>query len=283
MSLLSFLPVIASVIGGVVQSRAADKATSAQVGAAQDGMDFQRENSELARDAILGSSRGAADALRGGRDRQINVLNRGYDRQKDALRPDLQAGRRAQNVQNYLNGIGPKPGFYDGMRETDAYQFRLNEGLDAVTESAAARGGLFSGATLRGLQDRGAGLADQFENNYYSRIAGQAAQGAQARNVLASYAGQNAANVSNVVGSTAGGIANIRNNRGTSIANAYMGLGSNLANGAAAIGNAQSAGAIARGNAWSDMTNNALSGWMYGQQSGAFGGDKAGAKAGSWF
>lgn len=45
--------------------------------------------------------------------------------------------------------------------ESPAYKFQLSEGMNAIETSAAARGDLLSGATMKGLQRYGQGLASQ--------------------------------------------------------------------------------------------------------------------------
>ena len=54
--------------------------------------------------------------------------------------------------------------------ETDpGYAFRLSEGMKALDRTAAARGGLLSGATLKGAQRYNQGLASQEYENAYNR------------------------------------------------------------------------------------------------------------------
>ena len=128
------------------------------------------------------------------------------------------------------NRTGGTP--YQGMQETDAYRFRVNQAQDALEASAAARGGLYSGRTMEALQAQRMGLAGQFEDNYYNRIAGGAAAGQAAAGQQAQ-AGQNYA---------------------TGASNA-------LAN----IGNAQAAGAIGVGNALQGGINNGIGLYQYQQ------------------
>lgn len=49
------------------------------------------------------------------------------------------------------------------------WQFRLNQGLDALQNSAAARGGLLSGGTARAVNDYAQGSASQEYGNAYNR------------------------------------------------------------------------------------------------------------------
>lgn len=54
--------------------------------------------------------------------------------------------------------------FYD-----PSYEWRLNQGLDAMEQSAAARGSLMSGETLRALNDYAGGSASQEFSNAFNR------------------------------------------------------------------------------------------------------------------
>lgn len=52
-----------------------------------------------------------------------------------------------------------------------SYQFALEEGLGGIERTAAARGGLLSGRTLKAAQRFGTGLAGQLSENYLNRLA----------------------------------------------------------------------------------------------------------------
>lgn len=69
-------------------------------------------------------------------------------------RPERQMAT-AQNVNMFMD-----PG----------YQFRMNQGLNAIQSSAAAKGLLGSSATLNGIQDYAQGLASQEFGNAYNRF-----------------------------------------------------------------------------------------------------------------
>lgn len=153
---------------------------------------------------------------------------------------DMEAAQAYANA----NKIGGTE--YQGMQETDAYKFRVSEGVNAIDAGAAARGGLYSGKTMQDLQTYGQGQADQFENNYYSRISGGAAQG-QAAAAQTAQAGQNYA---------------------TANSNA-------LSN----IGNAQAAGAIGVGNALQSGLNNGIGLYQYQKSLNGTGGGSGG---GNW-
>lgn len=117
---------------------------------------------------------------------------------------------------------------YQGFQKTPGYDFQLSQGMDALQSTAAARGGLMSGATMQAAQTFGQGLANQEYGNYLARL-GSLASGGQA---------------------AAGNAANAGANYQTTASNALAG-----------IGNAQAAGAIGSANALSSGINNTM-GWL---------------------
>lgn len=61
------------------------------------------------------------------------------------------------------------PGDYSKFFASPDYQFRQQEGLNIVENSAAAHGGLYSGDTLRGITDYSSNLAAGEYGNYFAR------------------------------------------------------------------------------------------------------------------
>jgi len=120
------------------------------------------------------------------------------------------------------------------------YAFRMGEGLKALDRSAAARGGLLSGATLRGVTRYGQDLASQEYQNAFNRYQlerqarlnplqslagmGQTTAGTMGSNALAygQQAGESAAQMGNVRASQYMGQANALSNALSGIGNAYM-------------------------------------------------------------
>lgn len=100
----------------------------------------------------------------------------------------------------------------DRLRATPGYQFAFNEGQRGLESSAAARGGLFSGAAGKALTKYGQGMADQQYGTHLNRLASLAGIGQTATNTVGGW-GQNAA--SNV----ATGLQNAGNARASGIAN----------------------------------------------------------------
>lgn len=78
------------------------------------------------------------------------------------------------------------------------YAFRLSEGMKALDRTAASRGGLLSGATLKGAQRYGSDLASQEYGNAYNRFqANRATQSQEYQNAFNRYQAERAAQEQN--------------------------------------------------------------------------------------
>ncbi len=123
------------------------------------------------------------------------------------------------------------------------YQFRLQQGEDAINRNALAKGRYNSGSVLRALQDFNSGLASQEFQSSYNRFRGQ--QGDRYNRIAAlSGVGQTQTNLDN-------------QNR---MATAGQ-IGGNLIG----AGNAAAAGQIGHANAWAGALNNGIN-WYQGNQ-----------------
>lgn len=152
-----------------------------------------------------------------------------YDQTRMDLMPYADAGR--SSLSQLMGQMGPNGYFnqtYDGqdIYSDPSYQFRLNEGLDAVQSGAAAQGGLLSGATLKALQGYGQDMASQEYQNAYNRFN---ADQTNRYNRL-----------SNIVG--------LGQNAAAQQGNAGMQTAQAVANNTMSGANAQAAGQIAAGN-----------------------------------
>ena len=81
-------------------------------------------------------------------------------------------------------------GQYGGFIASPGYQFRLDQGLKAIERSAAARGGLRSGATMKALNDYAQGTASDEFQRYSAGLQSLAGVGQSATQSIAQ-AGQN--------------------------------------------------------------------------------------------
>lgn len=110
----------------------------------------------------------AAKAQAGAADRAAEGQERMFERQVELSEPWRKAGETA------LNKLVPLATEYTpfGMSQFQAdpgYGFRMSEGMKALERSAAARGGLLSGATLKGIQRFGQDLGSQEYMNAFNR------------------------------------------------------------------------------------------------------------------
>jgi len=170
----------ASLVGGAISAYGASRAARTQAQAAQQGLDAQE---------------------------------RMFQRQVELQEPFRQTGLTAQNQLLTLLGMpGGEAGSAEygmatrpfGMADFQAdpgYAFRLQEGLQALERSAAARGGLMSGATGKALTRYGQEAASQEYMNAFNRYQAERAarlnplqallgQGQSAANTLTGAAGQ---------------------------------------------------------------------------------------------
>lgn len=140
-----------SIFSGLLGSNAASKATDA-------GVQASEKNTALARD-IFNLTR--AD----------NTLGRNVGNQSlMALAQLTGLVPTAAGQQSPISQFQKSPG----------YQFRLGEGVNAIDRSAASRGLLNSGGTLKALTRYGQGVGSDEFNNYTNRLGMLAGFGTQA-------------------------------------------------------------------------------------------------------
>ena len=191
-------------------------------------------------DAAKKAAQGIAESNAGSNQLMAQINAQNQARQE----PFYQAGLKA--LPAYSQGVMPGGNLVRPFAESDfkadpGYGFRMSEGLKTIDRSAAARGGLLSGATLKGVQRYGQDLASQEYQNAYNRYTGdQATQ----RNALASLTGfaptassaiqsGNVAygtNAANLASNTANAMAGAGATRSSSYGNALAGIGQNVYN-----------------------------------------------------
>lgn len=109
----------------------------------------------------------AAKAQAGAADRAAEGQERMFERQVELSEPWRKAGEQALNKLIPLTDYTP---FSMAQFQADpGYGFRMSEGMKALERGAAARGGLLSGATLKGIQRFGQDLASQEYTNAFNR------------------------------------------------------------------------------------------------------------------
>ncbi len=210
---------------------AAITATAAIGGAAISG--------KAAKKAAATQERAAQDATA--------AQERMFQRQTELQAPFREGGLTAQNELMRLLGIGgdntaagygsmAKAFGTDQFQQDPGYAFRQAEGMKALERSAAARGNLLSGSTLKGVQRFGQDLASQEYQNAFNRYQVERAarlnplqslmgSGQSATNVLTGAAGQMGQNeASNIY------------NAGQARASGYIGSANALTNALGQIG-----------------------------------------------
>ena len=139
--------------------------------------------------AILGagasiySGNKAADAAEKAAAQSAALQKAQYEQTRADLGQYRDVGGNALSQLSKLYGFdGPdaQQAGFDQFRADPGYQYALNQGTQQVETSRAASGGLFSGGTLKAIQDRGMNLADQGYSNYLSRLRATAESGQNA-------------------------------------------------------------------------------------------------------
>lgn len=204
----------AAIGGAVISSKASKKASAAQVQASQEANAAQE---------------------------------RMFQRQTELQEPFRQGGLTAQQEIMQLLGIGgnktaagygsmAQPFGTQQFQQDPGYAFRQSEGMKALERSAAARGNLMSGSTMKGIQRFGQDLASQEYQNAFNRyqversarlnpLQSLMGSGQSATNVLTGAAGQMGQNeASNIY------------NAGQARASGYIGSANALTNALGQIG-----------------------------------------------
>lgn len=141
-----------------------------------------------------------------------------YEQTRADLAPYREAGTGALGTYETalgLRGAGPQGDYWGGMVYDPQFVSATNLGLQGVQRSAAARGGLFGGRTLKELQDYGQNAYYGYGQNRLNQLAGLTTMGqnaaAQTGTLGAQYAdmiGKGTANAGALMGAGYAGIGN---------------------------------------------------------------------------
>jgi hypothetical protein len=204
----------------------------------------------------------AADVQSQSADRALALQEKLYNQQIGLQEPYRQAGLTGQNRLMELLGLGGNAGaagYGQYARDFGAsdfqadpgYAFRLSEGQKALERSAAARGGLISGSTLKAATRYGGDAASQEYQNAFARYQTSRANQLQPLGTLMASGQSAAANV----GSAAG-------NYGVNAGNLITGAGNAIAGGITGAGNAAAAGQYGMANTLSNAINTGVSSYQ---------------------
>lgn len=253
---------IAAIGGALIQGSAAKKAAKSQEAAANRDIAFQTETRDLIRND-LGVYRSGGNLAQQALDFELGLGTRPMvggqapaietytipgtpgatslsssiirkqpmgSRATTGYRVNGQTFSTMEEAQAYANANRTGGTEYGGYTKTPGYDFRLQTGMDALQSSAAARGGLYSGAALRDSQKFGQDYGSNEYGNYLARLGARADTGMSAAQMSGSASQQAAAGVSNALGN---------------------------------IGNAQAAGYVGAGNALTGGLQNLAGLWNY--------------------
>jgi len=182
-------------------------------------------------------SSSAAKTQAASADRASQIQQENFEQTRKDLMPYKQAGDTSLNQ---LMGQMTPDGYFNqtytgqDIYSDPSYQFRLQQGQDAIQSSAAAKGGLLTGATLKALQNYGQESASQEYSNAYNRFN---ADQTNRYNRL-----------SNLVG--------IGQNAAAQVGNAGAQTSQAVANNTMAGANSIAAGQVASANNWANTANN---------------------------
>jgi hypothetical protein len=201
------------------------------------------------------AAQGAADTSAAASDRASEVQREMFERNVELNAPFREAGVNA------LNKLVPLTEYQnfgmDQFQQDPGYAFRMSEGMKGLERSAAARGGLLSGSTLKGIQRFGQDRASQEYQNAFNRY------GIERERRLAPL--QSLAGVGQTTSQQLGAA-------GTGFANTMGNIGMNQA---AIAGNAR----MARASAYGDTTNQLAN--LAGRYFGGSGGNRLSFGSGS--
>jgi hypothetical protein len=267
------LGTVGAVGGALIGSNAATQASKAQQRATQQGM----------------------GALTGAYNQGQGFMKPAYDvGQQNLATLNQMVNQGAYNVGPYNYQMGQAPQDQFNFKTDPGYQFRMQQGSNAMNSAAAKAGGQLSGGTQKALQRYGQGFASNEFGNAFNRFANQRDFN-QGQYQFGTTAGMtNAMNQYNSQNQQAqqqynrmAGLADLGVTGGQNMANYAQNYGNQMAGQWGNMGNAQAAGAMGRGQAWQTGFNN-LTGGLGGQGGlsdmlqqllGGFGGSRSGGSS----
>lgn len=183
------------------------------------GANMASRSAQSAADTTAAASREATAAQQQAASEQVALQREMFERQMAMQEPYRKAGEQA------LNRLVPLATEYtpfgqQQFQQDPGYAFRLSEGMKALNQQAAARGGLMSGNALRAAQQYVQGLASQEYQNAFNRYLAErearlnplqslAGVGQTTAQQVGSAGREMASNIGNIYGTTASNIGNI--------------------------------------------------------------------------
>lgn len=168
------MPVAAAVggtiAGGLLSSKGAKSAAKTQANAADRASQVQQDMYEQTRQDLDPFRQAGTDAL----GRLVGMTGSGNNYRGDPFQfnGSNEASYNSNPFQfnggNQYTSEQYQPSEFN-FKESPGYQFRKQQGMDGIQSSAAASGGLLSGATLKALNNHNSNLASQEYNNAFNQ------------------------------------------------------------------------------------------------------------------
>lgn len=193
----------AAIIGGVIAGAGA-------IGAAAISSNAQKKASQQATKAAQTAT-----------DQNIALQRDIYGQNKGVLSPYVGVGTQATGALNALLYGNDNGASMRALEASPGYQFRVNQGMNALNTGWAARGLLNSGAAQKAAITFGQNIGSEEYNNRFNQLAQQQGVGLSAGNALAGVGTTFANNVGNQNNALASVIANSALARGQANANVW--------------------------------------------------------------
>ena len=159
------IKLVTGFFGARKRAKASRRAGGILSDAAGEASQELRDVTGQAAGGITEAAEGAAGGVEAGVERSQDILGGVREDARGLTQPFTSSGGEAVRT---LAGIGQNPEEFKFNPEEDpGFQFRLKEGQKALERSAAARGGLQSGGTLKSLARFSQGVAsDEFQRAF---------------------------------------------------------------------------------------------------------------------
>ena len=131
--------------------------------------------------ATAGASKNAAKATQQAADTNNALQTQIYNNNVGLSQPYIDRGNQASTLISNFLGLSGDPAKAKAAMQTyldsTGYNFRLNEGVKAITSNRAASGILDSGATLKAITNYGQNVAQSGANDWLSQLLDVSHQG----------------------------------------------------------------------------------------------------------
>jgi hypothetical protein len=124
-----------------------------------------------------------------------------YGKAQGYLDPYMESGGKTNALLGNalgVNGVDAQRQYMADFQNDPGYQAQFNSGINALDRSATARGGLYSGAAMKGVNEFGQQFQRQAFNDRINALSGYNQQGQQAAGAAAGMASQTGGQLGNM-------------------------------------------------------------------------------------